>query len=44
MKESVLILLALGAILAITACNTVHGAGQDVKSAGQGIENASDRH
>ena len=44
MKQSFLILLALGAILAVSACNTVHGAGQDVKSAGQGIENASDKH
>ncbi len=28
--------------LNLTACNTVEGAGQDVKAVGQGIENTSD--
>jgi predicted small secreted protein len=28
--------------LNLTACNTVEGAGQDVKAVGQGIENSSD--
>jgi len=34
--------MAMGAILALAACNTLHGAGQDVKSVGQGVEHASD--
>jgi predicted small secreted protein len=33
--------LALGTVLTMSACNTVHGAGKDVKRAGQGIENVS---
>jgi predicted small secreted protein len=41
MKKYIIAIFALGAILTITACNTVHGAGKDVKRAGQGIENAS---
>ena len=28
--------------LNLTACNTVEGAGKDVKAVGQGIENSSD--
>ena len=42
MKHILITLLALGTILAISACNTLHGAGQDVRSVGRGIENASD--
>jgi len=36
-------MMALVAILELAACNTLHGAGRDVKSVGQGVENASDR-
>ncbi len=44
-KKQILVtaFLALLSILVMSACNTVHGAGKDVKRAGQGIENASDR-
>jgi len=41
MKIFIMTLLALGVIIAYSACNTVHGAGQDVKHVGQKIENAS---
>jgi predicted small secreted protein len=33
-------LLALVAILGLTACNTVQGVGRDITSAGQAVENA----
>ncbi len=34
-------LAALLAILGLTACNTVDGAGQDIEAAGDGISNAA---
>jgi predicted small secreted protein len=34
--------LVSGAIL-VTACNTVHGAGKDVSSAGNAVANAADK-
>ena len=42
MKLAALAVLA-GFVLGISACNTVEGAGKDVKAAGQGIENAADK-
>jgi len=30
-------------VMGIAACNTVEGAGKDVKAAGQGIEKAADK-
>jgi len=33
-------LIALAAILSLSACNTVQGVGRDITSAGQAIENA----
>jgi predicted small secreted protein len=39
--------LALAALLIVTpiltACNTVHGVGEDVSAAGQGIAHAADK-
>ncbi len=32
---------ALVAALALAACNTISGAGQDVKAAGQGVSNGA---
>jgi entericidin B len=32
-----------GFAVTLTACNTVAGAGQDVKATGQAIENAADK-
>ncbi len=37
MKISALLLVFMGSASAITACNTVEGAGQDVNAAGKGI-------
>ena len=42
MKNLVIAVLALGAVFTLSACNTIHGAGQDVKFVGRGIEHASD--
>ena len=36
------ILAVLAASLSITACNTVSGAGQDVKAAGQAVTNTAE--
>jgi predicted small secreted protein len=41
MKLLIIVMFAVGAVLANSSCRTVHGAGQDVKHVGQGIENAS---
>ena len=32
-----------GVVVSVTACNTVEGAGKDVKATGQAIENAADK-
>ena len=43
--SSLLLLLAAAFVtMSVTACNTTEGAGQDLKNAGQGIENAADRN
>jgi predicted small secreted protein len=41
MRKFVL-LAALAASLAVTACNTVSGAGKDVKSAGEAVTNSAE--
>jgi len=41
MKHLIISLLALGAMFAVSACHTLHGAGQDVKTVGRGVENAA---
>ena len=40
MKALMIALLGLS-VLALTACNTVEGAGKDVKATGQAVENAA---
>ena len=40
--RKVIILAALAASLAISACNTVKGAGEDVSSAGHAVTDAAD--
>jgi len=42
MKQIIILILAMGVVLTISACNTVRGVGQDVKSVGRGVEHASD--
>ena len=38
-----LIVMTIGS-LAVAACNTVEGAGKDIKAGGQAIEKAADRN
>lgn len=38
-----LLLLAAGLVLSLSACNTVQGAGKDIKKAGEKIEDAAKR-
>ncbi len=42
-KQMILILSVLAVVGGISGCNTVKGAGQDLKQGGQAIENAADR-
>ena len=41
MNRKIALATATLAMLALSACNTVHGAGKDLKSAGQAVSNAS---
>lgn len=41
MKKTLFALLALTAGLVVSACNTVEGAGKDVKSAGEAVEDTA---
>ena len=43
MKRSVLAMMVLP-LLALGACNTVEGAGQDVQAAGRAVERTADRN
>ena len=42
-KTLVSVVALLGFVLAAAGCNTVAGAGADVKAAGSGIEKAADK-
>ena len=42
-KRTALVIVVLGLVAFITAaCNTVEGAGKDIESAGEGIQDAAD--
>ncbi|MGZ0656117.1 entericidin A/B family lipoprotein [Coraliomargarita sp. W4R53] len=41
MKKIFSILLALSALVAMTACNTVDGLGEDIEDAGESMQDAS---
>ncbi len=41
MRKIMLLVVVLGATLT-TACNTIHGAGKDVQSAGKAVEKTAD--
>jgi entericidin B len=44
-SKKVVSLLSLSAlVLVITGCNTIEGAGQDIKKGGAAIEKAADEH
>ncbi len=40
-KKAILAVVLSGVVMSASACNTVRGAGKDVKSAGTAIEKAS---
>ena len=42
MKRIITLLLATGLVV-VAGCNTVEGAGKDVKATGQAVENAADK-
>lgn len=41
MKRNLIVALVLGSSLALAACNTVEGAGKDIKSTGNAVEKAA---
>ena len=41
MEKMAALMVLMGFAIALAACNTVEGAGKDVKAAGQGIEKAA---
>jgi entericidin B len=43
LKKLAALAIMAGIAIGIAACNTVEGAGKDVKAAGQGIEKAADK-
>lgn len=43
-RQLALVLVLLAVTGLVQACNTVEGAGTDIKKAGQGIENSADRN
>lgn len=42
MKRLIVPLLALAAVFALSACNTFYGVGQDLESAGRGLQKTSE--
>lgn len=44
MKTARLAVLAVLTLVALSACHTVEGVGKDVKSAGEAIEGAGNKH
>lgn len=37
-------LCAIGLLTALSACNTIHGAGQDIEKGGEKIQQKADEH
>ena len=42
-KKLAALAVIAGIVIGVSACNTVEGAGKDVKAAGAGIEKAADK-
>jgi predicted small secreted protein len=43
MKKLGALVIMMGFAIGLAACNTIEGAGKDVKAAGQGIEKAAEK-
>ena len=41
MKKLLIVLMLLGAVLSVTSCNMLRGAGQDVEDAGDAVKDAT---
>ena len=41
MKKLLIVLVLLGAVLSVTSCNMLHGAGQDIENAGDAVKDAA---
>ena len=44
MKKLAAFAIMMGFAIGLAACNTIEGAGKDVKAAGQGIEKAAEKN
>ena len=40
-KKTLALMLAAAFLVAITGCNTLHGAGQDIEAVGEGLQDAT---
>ena len=43
MKKLIALMALAGIVVAVTGCNTIEGAGKDVKAAGSAVEKAADK-
>ena len=43
MKKLVALMALVGIVVAVAGCNTIEGAGKDVKAAGSAVEKAADK-
>lgn len=44
MKKTLAVLFMLAGIVALSGCNTMAGAGQDIQKGGEKLENAADKN
>lgn len=44
MIKKIVYCLCMSAIVLLTACNTMSGAGKDIQKGGEAIENSADKH
>jgi predicted small secreted protein len=42
-KKTILTVLIIVCLTAVTGCHTIHGVGQDIESAGESIQKATDK-
>ncbi len=43
MKRLIALMALVGIVVAVAGCNTIEGAGKDVKAAGSAVEKAADK-
>lgn len=42
LKKTLMFILAAAFIVALSGCNTLHGAGQDIEAIGEGLQDLTD--